>query len=349
MRSLFLSILAMNMLFSINSFAQICSQRGITNTSDNRYHMLSNGSVIDYATNLMWMRCAVGQIWNGQICVGETTRYTYPQALQAVKENNFLDKTDWRIPTIQELQSLVATDCSEPAINLKAFPSTATNDFWSLSPSVVEGNIWFTNFANGSSRFDVMNSQKSIRFVRDNTDITTVPVKLGNLNLFQEIVQAKLIKAIAVTNALKYAITQCLYDNNGAINLCNSYGYGYDINYRYNLELAKYGVRPIPGMRSMGFYGYSSVPADANADWESIYVGNKAEIVIKGSGALGGCNIGLKPHFNLTTKIVEWKTYSYRSDFFYNGDFNQKLCAKLVNGKITHLLLPTVGGNTPSN
>ncbi len=44
------------------------------------YKDLGDGTVLDTQTNLQWMRCALGQTWNGQTCVGEANEFNWNDA-----------------------------------------------------------------------------------------------------------------------------------------------------------------------------------------------------------------------------------------------------------------------------
>ncbi len=65
----------------------------------------SDGTVIDKRTGLQWMRCSLGQVWTGKICDGKPTQYTWDEAMQ--QKSDFAKYTDWRLPTIFELETLV--------------------------------------------------------------------------------------------------------------------------------------------------------------------------------------------------------------------------------------------------
>lgn len=61
--------------------------------------------------------------------------------------------TDWRLPTIQELLSLVDYTRHDPAIDTTAFPDTQSNFYWSSSPdaSAPADYAWLVNFHYGGS------------------------------------------------------------------------------------------------------------------------------------------------------------------------------------------------------
>lgn len=115
---------------------QVCKPKSVqasTPTADFAIHR--NGTVTHKLTGLVWMRCALGQKWNGKTCTGIPAAYDWQQALQAVAAFNagagFAGYADWRLPNIKELDSIVEVQCSMPSINLHVFPGTPASRFWS--------------------------------------------------------------------------------------------------------------------------------------------------------------------------------------------------------------------------
>lgn len=72
--------------------------------------LMASGQWRDPATNLIWMRCNIGQQWNGKTCVGDAKSMTGFEAKdfeKALKHGNgFAGHTDWRLPTPYELSEL---------------------------------------------------------------------------------------------------------------------------------------------------------------------------------------------------------------------------------------------------
>ena len=94
-----------------------------------------DGTVTHKITGLTWMRCAMGRTWTGTTCSGTAQAYGYDNAIQQTA--NFAGYSDWRLPNIAELQTIVERDSVTSAINAELFPNTPYfNSFWSSSPNV---------------------------------------------------------------------------------------------------------------------------------------------------------------------------------------------------------------------
>ncbi len=103
-------------------------------TPDNAFTLHNNGTVTHNTTGLMWMRCQLGQTWDGTTCSGSSQGYTWSAALQAADSYAFSGYSDWRLPNKNELASIVERACFNPAINSTAFPNTPASYVWSSSP-----------------------------------------------------------------------------------------------------------------------------------------------------------------------------------------------------------------------
>lgn len=143
MRTYYLTIIALAAGFlSFSAVAtQVCKTESIRPTAltadfvDNR-----DGTVTHKRSGLIWMRCSLGQTWNGADCQGEPIKLLWREALQKVEEINagggYANHSDWRLPNIKELDSIAELQCYGPAINLEVFPGTPPYRFWSSSLSI---------------------------------------------------------------------------------------------------------------------------------------------------------------------------------------------------------------------
>lgn len=83
---------------------------------------------------LQWMRCRLGQTWDGNSCSGSPTAYRWSDASQLPgllnREGGFAGQADWRLPTVAELASIRVCStgrAQEVPRNWRALP---INSFW---------------------------------------------------------------------------------------------------------------------------------------------------------------------------------------------------------------------------
>lgn len=125
--------------------------------SSEKYINNDNGTVIDQSTGLIWQ------------IIG--SHYTTWKEAMAYCDNLILaEKTDWRLPSLQELQSLVDYEKCDPAINSVYFPDTESSNYWTNTKYVDTDHFsWYVNFYNGHvSAFD-KSSYYCVRCVRGNS------------------------------------------------------------------------------------------------------------------------------------------------------------------------------------
>ncbi len=134
--------------------AQDCNSAISRTAPDSRYQDHGDGTVSDKLTGLMWMQCSIGQ--SGKGCTsGEVAKFTWNAALQQAETLNsqggFAGYSDWRLPNIKELRSLRELACRDSAINLKYFPNTPGNYYWSSSPATTSDSAWHVYFGDSTS------------------------------------------------------------------------------------------------------------------------------------------------------------------------------------------------------
>ncbi len=144
-----------------------------------------DGTVSDTATGLMWDKCSWGQ--DGTNCSGTANTYTWSAALGvAVSANgtNYKSHTDWRLPNIKELESLVDLTVSSPTINTSMFPNTQVRWYWSSTTyTPILAFAWGVDCFDGSSFFNGREANGYVRLVRsgqlfDSFDhLSATPVK----------------------------------------------------------------------------------------------------------------------------------------------------------------------------
>jgi len=97
-----------------------------------------DGTVTDNATGLMWQQDGSAiRNWEG--------------ALSYCQEGGWANHTDWRLPNIKELESIVDDTQLNPAIDRIAFPNTPESSwYWSSTTYALDpGHAWGVYFSYG--------------------------------------------------------------------------------------------------------------------------------------------------------------------------------------------------------
>ncbi|WP_108945699.1 Lcl domain-containing protein [Shewanella halifaxensis] len=138
----------------------------VAQTPDARYIVHNDGTVTDLATELMWAQCVVGL--SGVSCDSGTAQsMNWASALEHAQTSGLAGYSDWRLPNIKELYSLVDFNRVEPSINLNVFPATTVEYTWSSSPMIdFAQDAWFVNFKAGLNWFKGRSSEMLVRIVR---------------------------------------------------------------------------------------------------------------------------------------------------------------------------------------
>ena len=159
---------AVMLLLAAHSSAATCRNDITASTPDQDFTLHNDGTVTHNSTGLMWMRCSLGQTWDGSTCTGAASTFTWQNALGAAQSHNFAGHSDWRLPNKNELASLVEQRCVSPAINSKIFPSTPTGgSFWSSSPHAgYSDDAWGVDFGGGYVYNDSKYGYDQVRLVR---------------------------------------------------------------------------------------------------------------------------------------------------------------------------------------
>ena len=166
MKRLKLSLFFCLLIHADLSFSQGCNPNMIADAPDSRYTLNTNGTAVDKKTGLTWMRCMLGQTWNHSTCEGHAQGYSWQGALQAAKSTVFAGLNDWRLPNIKELQSLIENRCSDPKINITAFPATDGFLWSSSSSSDLTFNAWFMIFSEEISGTFAKENSLAVQLVR---------------------------------------------------------------------------------------------------------------------------------------------------------------------------------------
>lgn len=103
------------------AFALVCCAHPLRAAChDPQSFTLDEDEATDRRTGLIWKRCSAGLEWLGEKdgCAGEILGATPTRAEEIARKAG----PGWRVPNADELLSLVARDCGEPAIDKRVFP-----------------------------------------------------------------------------------------------------------------------------------------------------------------------------------------------------------------------------------
>ncbi|MGR8935851.1 MAG: Lcl C-terminal domain-containing protein [Gammaproteobacteria bacterium] len=152
--------------------AQTCESSISADTPSSRFKLYDNGTAFDNKTGLTWMRCPLGQTWDSgaKICSSYVNNYQWRNALSISRSTSFAGFTDWRLPNIKELNSIVERRCYLPAFNLTVFPvSSPVLTVWSASPGKILSDqtvAWGVYFSYGSTALLNKQNQYAVLLVR---------------------------------------------------------------------------------------------------------------------------------------------------------------------------------------
>lgn len=143
-----------------------------TDTPKEQFESVEEVYWVDRSTGLMWQKCAVGFTWVNGTCTSDPSAnpdgVNWQQALQLASDYSEDGYTDWRLPNIKELNSIVDRSCWSPAINSEVFAGTPAAMFWTSSPNEFRADAaWVISFDEGEVRNLQKDSNAQVRLVRD--------------------------------------------------------------------------------------------------------------------------------------------------------------------------------------
>jgi hypothetical protein len=124
------------------------------NSSVSSFTDNGDGTVTDNTTRLVWQQAAAdSRDWEAALsyCEGLT----------------LANQSDWRLPNIKELGSIVDRSQSSPAIDTTAFPGTQSSYYWSSATYVSDTSLaWRVDFYDGYVSYDDKDYGYYVRCVR---------------------------------------------------------------------------------------------------------------------------------------------------------------------------------------
>jgi len=151
----------LHIAFSIFLILALQGVEGVPFTSN------GDGTVTDQKSKLIWQRCSMG--YNSDaVCSDDGTAanntVNWGDAL-AYCNTLSLSGRSWRLPSINELKSIVDETRSNPTIDTVAFPATPPESYWSSTTHAAStGAAWLVWF--GHAYVGAMNKTLDIYYVR---------------------------------------------------------------------------------------------------------------------------------------------------------------------------------------
>lgn len=113
-----------------------------------------NGTVSDTVTGLLWSSCTEGKNYSVGTCSGSEIPVSWNAAVAACSDRNTSllgGRSDWRLPTYDELLTIVDLDQYSPSLDTSLFPGAMTAIYWSASvPLENAASAYYVHFDNGA-------------------------------------------------------------------------------------------------------------------------------------------------------------------------------------------------------
>ena len=114
--------------------------------------------VLDTSTNLMWQDTAQS--------IGDENKKTWSDAVNQCENLELDDKSDWRLPSLSELDSITDKSRFGPAINPE-FKNADSSHVWSSTGNIDNSaEAWYTFFWCGCNDVEDKGNEYNVRCVR---------------------------------------------------------------------------------------------------------------------------------------------------------------------------------------
>ena len=108
---------------------------------------------------------STGLVWQDN-SDAKNNEMSYEDAIEYCSDLSLAGKSDWRLPKIQELQSIVDIKKYKPAIK-DGFKNVASSYYWSSSENVSNSSdAWGVDFLNGYAYSRSKSDERYVRCVR---------------------------------------------------------------------------------------------------------------------------------------------------------------------------------------
>jgi len=150
--------------------AEVCNLEHINSTSPSEQFLDNrDGTITDIKTGFMWMKCTYGQEYSNGTCYGQPIDIaSWSEALHIIDSQPIYGYTDFRLPNIKELGTIVERQCVRPSINQEVFPHTPSASYYSSTP-YEDGNDNYRgiNFQTGEDFSPEIATFRYVRLMRN--------------------------------------------------------------------------------------------------------------------------------------------------------------------------------------
>ncbi len=112
-----------------------------------------NGTVSDATTGLTWQQ------------TDDATKRNWQSALEYCSALTLAGKTDWHLPEINDLETLIDRS-NRPSIDHVKFPGAISSNYLSSTTFVSPNSAWYVSFSNGFVGNVIKTSNHYVRCVR---------------------------------------------------------------------------------------------------------------------------------------------------------------------------------------
>jgi hypothetical protein len=127
-----------------------------------------NGTITDISTGLIWQKCSIGQ--NNISCSGVALTDIWTNAINECENLNLGGNSNWRLPNINELKSLLSYTISvPPIIDNVIFPNSPSGYYWSSTTYAISNSLaWAATTSIGSVNANNKTNKYYIRCITSN-------------------------------------------------------------------------------------------------------------------------------------------------------------------------------------
>ena len=131
-----------------------------------------DGTVSDLDTDLMWQQATTPGV------------YIWDDAVKYCKNLILAGYLDWRLPTVEELRTIIKKGSSPVIIDMDYFPDTMASHYWTSTIYKCNSNyVWFVNFNSGYEYGNCKSYYNYVRAVRYSYNNKVSSWEEHNINL----------------------------------------------------------------------------------------------------------------------------------------------------------------------